>query len=145
MMITSIVRRGTYGLSAVLLVALALAGCRNPAAADRRVEVTTDRRAYRAGNAVTVTVTNVSDEPVGHNLCVHRIERRAGDGWRVASTFPPPGSACIAILLTLEPGASTTTRVRLPQDLPAGIYRVRFESPDLATPSIRVEPGFVRL
>lgn len=144
-MIASMARRRTHRLGAVVLAALALAGCRNPAAADRRVEVTTDQREYRAGNSVTVTVTNVSGEPVGYNLCVHRIERRTADGWRVASAFPPPGSACIAILLTLEPGASTAVQVRLPQDLSAGIYRVRFESPALATPPFRVEPGFVRL
>lgn len=139
-MLASIVRR-----AGLILVVLALAGCRSSTAADRFVEVTTDRREYRTGNVVTVTVTNVSAEPIGYNLCVHRIERRTAGGWRMASAFPPPGSACIAILLTLEPGASTAIQVRLPQELPGGIYRVRFESPDVTTPSFRVEPGFVLL
>lgn len=140
-MIASIVRRRRS--AAAMLVALALAGCGSSTAADQRVAVTTDQREYRTGNLVTVTVTNVSDEPVGYNLCVHRIERRTGDGWRVASAFPPPGSACVDILLTLQPGASTAIQVQLPQDLAAGVYRVRFESPVLATPPFRVEPGFV--
>lgn len=144
-MLASIVRRRMHGLSAVVLVALALGGCRSSTSADPRVDVTTDQREYRTGNVVTVTVTNVSAEPIGYNLCVHRIERRTADGWRVASAFPPPGSACIAILLTLEPGASTAIQVQLPQDLPAGIYRVRFESPAVTTPPFRVEPGFVLL
>jgi hypothetical protein len=143
MMIASIVRRRIHSLGAAVLVALALGGCRSSTSADEAVEITTDRREYRAGDVVSVTVTNVSAEPIGYNLCVHRVERRTGTGWSVASEFPPPGSACIDALFSLAPGASVVVQPRLPQDLTAGVYRVRFESPALTTPTFRVEPGVV--
>ena len=108
----------------IVLGALLLGACSALASPDGAVQVIPARRAYAAGEAVSATFVNASEERVGYGACSLSLERRAGGGWiRVAPEEVP----CISILFVLEPGRSVPVQFALDAALPAGSYRLRQE------------------
>ena len=89
---------------------------------------------YRRGELADLRLTNVSDELLGYNGCMVKLERRTVVGWSEVSL---PLRVCDLVLDgRLDPGAQATVRAPLPAILGAGTYRytllaVRRESGEL--------------
>lgn len=86
------------------------------------IELSVEGGPFEPGGTFTMVLENGSDEAVGHNLCIHRVEERAGEEWRDSVT---EDRVCTMELYTLEPGASATYDTELPSNLAPGEYRVR--------------------
>lgn len=82
-----------------------------------------DPTRVRAGDPITLTLTNRSDRQIGYNLCPAVLDRRVGGEWQEHPERP--AEVCTMELRILEPGASDTFRHTLPATLPAGSYRFR--------------------
>ncbi len=91
---------------------------REPTFAELRV----DRDAVSAGEDVTLTLTNRSDEMIGYNLCVSTLEYRDGESWVQAAEQPT--EICTMELRTLSPDGSDSFRHTMPAGLPPGEYRM---------------------
>lgn len=70
---------------------------------------------------MTLILENQEPESVGYNLCVHGLERRAGDVW----TSVASERVCTAHLAMLESGQTAAYGTTVPADLASGEYRVR--------------------
>jgi len=89
------------------------------------VTITPDQPAYFTGSVANIEVRNVTEGPVGYNLCERLIERRVLGAWTVVER-QPVGGVCTDNLLTLPPGEAVTVQVQISADLPEGTYRVEF-------------------
>jgi hypothetical protein len=90
-----------------------------PARADR-VQVTTDRTSYRAGDPVTLTIHNGSSDTVTFNPCTRTLEREQEGRW---SAVAEPQRICTMEAWILAPGEQRAGPTELPADLTAGSYR----------------------
>jgi hypothetical protein len=85
------------------------------------VEASLDRAGYRAGDQITVTLSNGTSRHYGYNLCGRSFERRVGSDW---SAMPPELRLCTADLHALPAGATRTGTTDLPSDFAPGTYRM---------------------
>lgn len=122
------------GVAAVLLT-----GCDDIFGWDpERIYLRTTASHYAAGDLATIRLSNHTDQSIGYNLCMLRLERREPDGW-VEIPFRE-AQVCPAIRYSLAPGESDQYVWALPGGLAGGDYRVRIhvsrdeELVDLATP-----------
>jgi hypothetical protein len=107
---------------ALLAVALFAAACEGSTLSDRFADIETDAAEYAAGDAVEVTITNVSDVTIVGNPCPWELQRRTAGGWETAAG----NSLCVGVMEYLEPGESLTTQVLIPNGIEDGSYRVHF-------------------
>ena len=107
---------------ALLAVALLAAACEGSTLPDPFADIDTDAAEYRAGDAVEVTITNVSDATIVGNPCPWELQRRTAGGWMLAAG----NSLCVGVMEYLEPGESLTTQILIPNGIEDGIYRVHF-------------------
>ncbi|HUF12674.1 MAG TPA: immunoglobulin-like domain-containing protein [Longimicrobiales bacterium] len=121
------------------LAAVLLTGCDDIfGSGPEGIELRATASHYAAGDLATIRLTNHTDESIGYNLCMLRLERREPDGW-VEIPFRE-ALPCLAIVYSLAPGESDQFVVELPDSLAGGDYRARThvsreeESVDLATP-----------
>jgi hypothetical protein len=104
-----------------VLAALAACGPLNVVGGSA-APLSVDRQLYAPGDAMTLTLTNRSQDEVGYNLCPAILEVRQGAAW---ARGPDLTEACTMELRLLAPGASATFPHRLPASLAPGEYRVR--------------------
>lgn len=118
--------RTAIGLSCLSLCVLLTTGCAmDPTPDDEATfaQLRVDRDPVPAGEDLTLTLTNRSEEWLGYNLCVATLERRDGDAWVPAEEQPT--EICTMELRTLQPEASDDFRHTIPPALAAGEYRMR--------------------
>ena len=72
--------------------------------------------AASAGSAMTLTLSNGSQQAIGYNLCTSQLQTAPGSTVRT-------DRVCTLELRTLDPGRTTTYSYELPTGLPAGEYR----------------------
>jgi hypothetical protein len=85
-----------------------------------KVQVTTDRSSYRAGDPITLTVHNGSADTVAFNPCTRALEREQAGTW---TAVPEPQRICTMEAWILAPGERRAGPTELPADLAAGRYR----------------------
>lgn len=112
----------TVSLVAALSLSIALSSC----SGTGRVQLSTDRRAYQKGEAVTVTLSNDTSDRLEYNLCPTSIEQKSA-GWAPLQE----SQVCTLQLISMPPGGKDNTTRELPVDLEAGTYRL----------SLSVNPG----
>lgn len=87
-----------------------------------------ERDTYAPGDSITVSLTNETGSPVGHNLCFAylALEHWSGAEWMPVrvSLAPAPDFTCGAIQWQMPPGAQATGRAFLPHTLSPGTYRI---------------------
>jgi hypothetical protein len=109
---------------ALLAVALLAAACEGSTLPDPFADIETDAAEYAAGDAVEVTITNVSDETIVGNACPWELQRRTSGGW----TAVTGGYICAGAIVYVAPGESVTTQIVIPNGVEQGVYRVHFPS-----------------
>jgi hypothetical protein len=87
---------------------------------DGRVQVSSDRSGYRAGESLTLTVHNGSADTVTFNPCTRALEREQSGRWSAVSE---PQRICTMEAWILAPGEQRAGPTELPADLAAGRYR----------------------
>lgn len=97
-----------------------------PALGEGVVLVQTPSAEYAAGDSVLLSIRNVGRVIIGYVPCPLLLDRRVGTRW--VEHRPPLLSVCDAIVLGIEPGEVRPQPARLPEALPTGTYRFRFES-----------------
>ncbi len=80
-----------------------------------------EAQAFVPGGEVRLVLENGTGEPLGYNLCVHALERRAGSEWSLL----PDTRICTMELRLLGAGGSADFHAVLPETLSAGEYRFR--------------------
>jgi hypothetical protein len=75
--------------------------------------------AAKSGQNVMLTLRNEFGGPVGYNLCMSGLQRRASGTWEAVQT----GDMCTMEIRTLDTGNSATFEKTLPDGLAAGEYR----------------------
>lgn len=104
----------------VLLVALSGCSAFGPNTSDVLFETTAS--VYAPGDEVTARLVNDTRGDLGYNLCFTTIEAR-GDTWGPVTAYGED-IVCTDILLRLRAGERAERMVPLPEDLPAGRYRL---------------------
>jgi len=106
----------------LVLALSACSGSTNPL--FPRVTLTPTRTLYAAGETISATLANRSDDEIGYGACAVSLERLVDTRWTVVSEDQ---RICISILYVLARG--DTKEVRLPLDLTLapGAYRLRHE------------------
>ena len=79
---------------------------------------------FSTGDTVTLVLTNGTARDIGYNLCVSRLERWDGRGWRSVRKMPED-SACILPLYSLTPGDSAQYLQPVYAFIEGGTYRFR--------------------
>ncbi len=118
-----------------LLLLLVFSGCNMmlaPQPGDLNVEFTTDQQLYAPGAEIVITLTNRTKHGIGYNLCVSGLEEQVNGEWRVPENLPRD-VLCLAVLKHLHRGRAASTRFPLPEELPAGEYRLFTNVEDLRT------------
>ena len=114
---------------------------------DGQVELSVEGEAFAAGDDVLMRVENDSDATVFYNLCFIRLDTRSGDEWIDTDRLGNlPCPAVDPFWPGLRPNRSAEIDVALPDDVPAGTYRLRMEvwekdesGSDVATAGFQVE------
>ncbi len=96
-----------------------------PAVGEGAVVVQTQLPEYAAGDSVYLSIHNISQVAIGYVPCPLFLDRREGTRW--IEHGPALLTICDLIVLGIEPGEVRSQPVRLPEMLPAGTYRLRFE------------------
>lgn len=123
-------------LTTTTLLGTACAGNVSDPGPGKRVQATLTKDAYLPGEAVTYVLKNVSNISVEYagSRCRSVLQGQQKDGsW---STVDGPAKLCTLELAYLGAGRSVPLGYRLPQNLPAGLYRVA-----LPEPTIENAPG----
>jgi hypothetical protein len=124
------VRRAALLATAALC---ALAGCSRGSGTERTSQpvafsdIAPERARYSPGDTTMITLRNVGVDELQYNLCAYRVERREETAWYTAAEVPPERSACVLPAGRLAPGEAVAMAVPLPDGLPPGEYRVRFD------------------
>jgi len=108
------------------LTGLALGGlaCSEPNSSAGPIGIQAEQAVHDDGGFVTATIRNLSGDRLRYSTCSYRIEQPGPDGsWSAAYQSADP---CPAILQFLDGWQTRQEEVRLPAELPAGSYRVRF-------------------
>lgn len=84
------------------------------------VSLRTDKRTYRAGEQVTLTLENRSASTYAFNPCTRSVEREAGGAW---TPVPEPDRVCTMEAWILDPRGTRTGTTELPARLAPGRYR----------------------
>jgi hypothetical protein len=127
--------------SPLLLLGLAIGfpACSDPSPSAGPVALKAGRPLYRAGEAVSLTVRNLSGNQLQYSQCFPNLEQQESGGmWR---TIHVDASPCLGIVEELDGYGLRIAHVSLPNDLSAGIYRVRF--PMIGTVPSKEEPFVV--
>jgi hypothetical protein len=85
-----------------------------------KMQVTTDRSSYRAGDPITLTVHNGLADTVAFNPCTRALEREQTGNWTAA---PEARRICTMEAWILAPDERRAGPTDLPADLAAGQYR----------------------
>jgi hypothetical protein len=91
----------------------------------------TERESYSAGEPVRLILDNQGQDPLGGNLCMSALERRAEQQWTEVPA--PSDEVCTAELRIVAPGGQLAHEFRLRDDLPPGEYRFRTRLENIAT------------
>lgn len=113
-------------LTTAMLLPLAACSPTEPLLGDGALLVQTGAADYAAGDSVQLTLRNIGPVSLGYMPCPLLLDRREGIRW--IEHGAPLLSVCDLIVLGLEPGEVRSQPVRLPDALPTGTYRFRFES-----------------
>ena len=107
----------------VLLAALlAVAGCDAHDGRTSRLELVVNQTRFTAGDEALVVLDNDTGEEKTFSPCLGLVARRGGE-------YAPLGepNVCPDIAATIRAGQSIPFRIRLPADLPAGMYAVALD------------------
>ena len=110
-------------------VFLSAISCSSSTVAEQEtlLRIETSQELYAAGDSVTVTVTNVSDQGVAFFACPVYVERSGEVGWAEYAVLAGYGDDdCDLMSTALPPGSSTSFRAKLVA-IPSGIYRLRID------------------
>lgn len=91
---------------------------------EEEAELYTDRAQYSSGEAITLTLSNRTDEKVlSYNLCASTLEEYRAGKWQ--GTALQDGWVCTAALYLLDPDKQASFVFDFAQTMPAGLYRFR--------------------
>ena len=87
-------------------------------------EFYTDRAQYAGDEAVTVTLSNRTDEKIlSYNLCSSTLEEYREGKWQISAL--QEGWVCTAVLYLLDPDKQASFVFDFEPTMPAGLYRFR--------------------
>jgi hypothetical protein len=110
--------------AALFSAALACGDSAEPDTTAGPVRIQPAAHSYQQGSTVGLTITNLSAERLEYSACLYHIERRAQSGvWHLVYQEQSP---CAASLEYLEPSASRSASVTLPDELASDPHRARF-------------------
>jgi hypothetical protein len=118
-MITMQTTQWIFLLSGVLFAACATNAVQHDG--DGFATMTVEPASVAPGGAITVTLTNNSDQQLGYNLCPVALERMVGDEWEQRPERP--AEVCTMELRVLDPGSSASYEHTIPPGVPPGSYR----------------------
>ena len=114
----------------------------------RRVAALIVQDAYRSGEPINVTISNLSDVTLLYpdGFCKTKLQKRDGTLWRAVSE---PSVGCPIELGFLDPGQTVVHQFRLPKGVAGGTYRFAIPmptpeeatapEPELLTPAFSVQ------
>ena len=91
----------------------------------RRMIVTTIDDTLAPGTAAAIRLENLSDRPIGFNLCPKILERRTEDAWEPLPESRP--EACTLELRILAAGETVEGSTGIPTGIVPGTYHIVFE------------------
>jgi hypothetical protein len=146
--------RATFGranLGFIAAVTLIATGCASLRPYDpgpgKRVAADVVQSAFAPGEAVNVTIANLSEVPLFYpdGFCKTELQRRDGNSW---ITVSDPTAGCPTNHDFLDPGQTVVHEYRLPSGIAEGTYRLAIPTPmpeeatrpepELLTPAFKV-------
>jgi hypothetical protein len=142
---------GRSNLGFVAVVTLIVSGCVTIRPYDpgpgKRIAATVPQDTYLSGEAVNVTISNLSDVTLYYpdGFCKTALQRKNGKDWM---TLPISATRCPVALGFLDPGQTVVHQYRLPKGVAVGTYRLTIPMPvpevatapevELVTPTFNV-------
>jgi hypothetical protein len=142
---------GRANPGSVAAITLLISGCLTLRPYDpgpgKRVAALVVQDTYVSGEAVNVTISNLSDVTLYYpfGFCNTALQKRDGKSWM---KIPDPSAGCPITQGFLEPGQTVVHQYRLPKGVAVGIYRLAIPmpvpeevvsaEPELLTPTFKV-------
>jgi hypothetical protein len=142
---------GRANLGSVSAITLLISGCLTIRPYDpgpgKRVAAIVIQDTYVSGEAVNVTISNLSDVTLYYpdGFCKTALQRRDGKSWM---KLPEPSTGCSITQGFLDPGQTVVHQYRLPKGVAVGTYRLAIPmpqpeeaiaaEPELLTPTFKV-------
>ena len=140
---------GRQNLGLVAAFILVLSGCVSLRPYDpgpgKRVAAAFVQDSYLSGQAVNVTISNLSEVTLFYpgGFCKAALQRREGTTWK---TVLPAPTGCAIASAFLDPGQTIVHQYRLPKDVALGTYRLTMPMPvadeDVASQAEFQTPAF---
>jgi hypothetical protein len=147
---SSVLSSTAYRAALILFCAMGCSNTTETRYAPGALRIETAQSSYQAGDTLSISLQNIGEVSVAYNLCPTFLEQHVGTEWisrgTPADLFSQTG--CEPIASGLTPGGVAVLERRLPQILPPGNYRVRFEGfrtllgPELLRPEYHVSNTF---
>ena len=134
---------GRANLGSVSAITLLISGCLTIRPYDpgpgKRVAAIVIQDTYVSGEAVNVTISNLSDVTLYYpdGFCKTALQRRDGKSWM---KLPEPSTGCSITQGFLDPGQTVVHQYRLPKGVAVGIYRLAIPMPQ-PEEAARVQPA----